>query len=183
MLSEIVVDDTLDQKPVRYRFHPAVRYFILALAALTAFYSAYFIIILIPSIQKFTIAFKLISIITLYVSLNSIYKHLTSLNSVIISKDSLELRFLLRKRIIIPWSSLIKMDIYKVITHYWKVIYRNNQGDTKTFKTSLAFPGIVQILLSIQDHKPDVELNDLLSKVLQFKRNTIPKPEETNPEA
>lgn len=164
----------------RYRFHPLVRFFMLFLGALTAAYSIYFIAILIPHTANLTIFFKIVSVVVLYVSLSTMYTHLAGLNSVYVMQDRLELRFLLRKRIVVTWDKLIKMDIYKVITHYWKLEYIDNKGNKRIFKTSLAFPGIINLLIDIQDRKPDVELNELLKQVLLYRRKTTsPIPSET----
>jgi hypothetical protein len=65
------------------------------------------------------------------------------------------------------------MEIYKVITHYWKIEYINSKGDKKIFRTSLAFPGIMNAITKIQDNKPDIELNELLKQVLLYKRSKI----------
>jgi len=143
------------------------------LSIIAAIYSIYFIVFLIPRYQNVTLFFKIISVVVLYISGSTLFKHLTSLNSVIIGNECLELRFLLRKRIIIPWYNFIGMEIYKVITHYWKLIYNDSKGKKRIFKTALAFPGIMNILLSIQDKKPDLELNELLRQVLIFKRSNL----------
>jgi len=143
----------------------------LLLSSIVAGYCVYFIVYLIPRIQNVTMFLKIVTIVVLYVSISAIIKHLTSLNSVLIKDDSMELGFLLRTTIHIEWQKLIRMDIYKVITHYWKISYLDEINQNRIFKTSLAFPGIIQILLLIQDHKPEVEMNDLLRNVLIYKRN------------
>jgi len=90
-----------------------------------------------------------------------------------VNNDEIILGFILRKKIVIPWQNLVGMEIFKVITHYLKVIYIDNRNVRKVFKTSLAFPGIINLLLMIQDNKPDVELNELLKQVLIFKRTQL----------
>jgi hypothetical protein len=179
MPDEIIIPEPLDREPVSYKFLPTVRYFTLAIAALTVFYSLYFIIMIIPRIVNSAIIFKILSIFMLYFSASTLYKHLTGLNIVTITNDALILRFILKKRITIPWSNLKRMEIYRAITHYWKIVYIDNTGVEKTYKTSLSFPGVVQILFNVLEHKPDLEMNDLLSKVLQFKKRA----QESTPEA
>ncbi len=180
MQDEIVIEPQKTPRAVRYRFHPLVRFFMIALGLITAGYSIYFITILIPHTANYTIFFKIISVVVLYIACNTTYNHLTGLNSVIIYEDRLELRFLLRRTISLTWDNLIGMEIYKVITHYWKLTYIDKKGNKRIFKTSLAFPGIINILLTIQDIKPDIELNDLLRQVLLFKRKTTtPPPQDT----
>jgi len=156
--------------PARYRFHPLVRWFMLLLSSVTAIYTLWFIIVLIPRVGHVSYIFKILSVIILYIAVNTLYKHLTALNTVIIRPDKLELHFLLRRNIFIPWDRLMKMDIYKVITHYWKIYYTDEQDKQHLFKTSLAFPGIMNILLNIQDRKPDLAMNELLTNVLAYKR-------------
>jgi len=170
------VSDIINQEPTvstktkLYRFHPLVRFSMILLSIIAGGYSLYFIFILIPRFQDVTVFCKIVSAVVLYIALSTLYKHLTALNSVIIRDDRLELSFLLRKRIIIPWHRLEEMQIFKVITHFWKLSYLDENGQHKTFRTSLAFPGIMTILLSIQDKKPDLKMNELLSQVLQYKR-------------
>lgn len=133
----------------------------------------FFIIVLIPRYESATLFFKIASVIVLYVSSQTLFKHLTSLNSVIIDKDKIELRFLVRKMITIDWDNLTGMEIYKIITHFWKLTYLDNHGKKRIFKTSLAFPGIMDILISIQNHKPELEMNELLKQVLLYKRSRL----------
>jgi hypothetical protein len=166
-------DEVTITKPIRFRFHPLVRYFMILLAAIAAFYSIYFITILIPRYENATIFIKITSVAILYFSGSTLYKHLTSLNSIIISNDGIVLGFILKNNIRISWNNLIKMEIYKVITHYWKIYYTDKTGISKVFKTSLAFPGIMEILCEIQEKKPDVELNELLKQVLLYKRSRL----------
>lgn len=170
MSENVTPDHQPATKPMLYRFHPLVRFSMILLSMIAAGYGIYFIFILIPRYHDVTSFFKIVSVVVLYVALHTLYKHLTSLNSVIIRDDRLELGFLLRKKIIIPWTKLIEMKIYKAITHFWKITYKNDDNKVKSFKTSLAFPGIMDILLMIQDKKPDVEMNELLSQVLKYKR-------------
>ncbi|MFO7660662.1 MAG: hypothetical protein R6V77_07095 [Candidatus Cloacimonadaceae bacterium] len=170
MSENVTPDKQPTTKPKLYRFHPLVRFSMILLSMIAAGYSIYFIFFLIPRYQDVTAFVKIASVVVLYVALNTLYKHLTSLNSVIIRDDRLELSFLLKKKIVIPWFKLTGMQIYKVITHFWKITYKDDNDVVKTFKTSLAFPGIMDILLKIQDQKPDIEMNELLSQVLQYKR-------------
>jgi len=172
MPDELIEIQPEPQKAIRFRFHPLVRFSMLLMGLVAAGYSLYFIAFLIPQTANYTIFFKIISVVVLYVSLSTTYTHLTSLNTVIIRDGQLELHFLIRRNIIVPWHNLLSMDIYKVITHYWKINYLDNKGIKRTFKTSLAFPGIMKILITIQDRKPDVELNNLLEQVLLYRRKT-----------
>jgi hypothetical protein len=145
----------------------------MSLSLIAGAYSVFFIIVLIPRYESATLFFKIASVIVLYVSSQTLYKHLTSLNSVIISVDKIELSFLVRKTIVINWDNLTGMEIYKFITHYWKLTYLDKNGEKRIFKTSLAFPGIMDILISIQNHKPDLEMNELLTQVLLYKRSRL----------
>jgi hypothetical protein len=153
-----------------YRFHPAVRIFMLFIASLTGIYTAYFMFIMIPTAPTGSIFFKILSVVILYVSGTTVYTHLTALNAVVIRADSLEFRYLLKRNILIPWNRLQKIEIFKVITHYWRTTYTDDKGATKTYKTSLAFPSVMQILMNIQDHCPELEMNELLKQVLIYKR-------------
>lgn len=171
MLSEKEKEISNTFRAKRFRFHPFVRFSMILLSIIAASYSIYFIFVLIPKYQSATLFFKIISVVVLYISLSTFYKHLTSLNSVIIRDDKLELKFLLRKSIVIPWVRLSGMEIYKVITHFWKLIYIDEKGAKRIFKTALSFPGIMEILLMIQDQKPELEMNELLRQVLLYKRS------------
>jgi hypothetical protein len=169
--------DTIEKQeslqPVKFSFNPLVRWFMLALATVVALYSLYFIISVIPRVPGATLFVKTLSVLVLYLSLNAIYKHLTSLNRVVIGSDKLILSFLLRRTIRIPWDQLLGMEIYKVITHYWKLDFLDEQSKRKTFRTSLAFPGIMTILILIQQRKPDLKLNPLLEQVLLYKKQKL----------
>lgn len=169
----------IDLKVTRYRFHPFVRGLMILLSSVALCYSVYFIVFLIPKTPGVTTFFKAVSVIILYVSLSTLYKHLTSLNSIRMSEDDLVFTFLLRKRITIPWGNLVGMEIYKAVIHYWKVAYIDSLGNKKTFKTSLAFPGIMNILIQIHNRKNNLEMNELLSKVLEYKTKLATQNEES----
>jgi hypothetical protein len=154
---------------LRFRFHPVVRALMIFLSSIALGYSIYFIVFLIPNIAGVTNFFKIVTVVVLYVSGSTLYKHLTSLNSIRMSNESLEFTFLLRRKITIPWDKLIRMEIYKVVVHYWKITYMDQYGNKKQFKTSLAFPGIMNALLHIYKMKSDIEMNELLQKVLEYK--------------
>ena len=157
----------------RFRFHPLVRYLMIVLSFTALVYSVYFILVLIPRYGDVSLFMKATSVLILYVAGNTLYKHLFTLNSVEISSTGLQLGFILRKRIFISWDRLLRMDIYKVITHFWKVVYQDEQGNKREFKTSLAFPGIMEILSAINEFKPDLEMNELLTGVLNYKRTKL----------
>ncbi len=159
--------------PTRYRFHPLVRIPMLTVGFLAIALSLYFIFFLIPRYQNVSLFFKLVSVFVLYVALSSVYRHLSSLNTILILPDVLQLNFLLRRTIIIPWERLLGMEIGKNLTHWWKIHYVDDKGIRQVFRTSLAFPGIVSVLLKIQDICPDIELNDLLRNVLLYKRKQM----------
>jgi hypothetical protein len=167
------IEKTESLQPISFRFNPLVRWLMLIIATITAFYSVHFIIYTIPRIPSATLFVKFLSVLVLYVALDTIYKHLTGLNQVIIGADRLTLKFLLRHYISFPWDNLTQMEIYKTITHYWRFSYINDRGESKTFKTSLAFPGIMTILILIQERKPDIKLNPLLEQVLLYKKQKL----------
>jgi len=170
MYPELDNKDTNKIIATRYRFHPFVRFFMLSLASITAAYSVYFIFVLIPRYSSATLFVKILSVVILYVSLRTIYKHLTALNSVIVSEDKLELKFLARKNITIPWQNISELKIYKVITHYWEMAYFDSKGVQKIFKSSLAYPGIINLLISIHAKNPSIKMNELLSQVIIYKQ-------------
>lgn len=160
------------RKPTRYRFHPFVRFSILLLASIVTIYCIYFIVILIPKNSNSTLFSKLVSILVLYVALNSIYRHLTGLNSVIIFADKIKFNFVIKRSISISWQEIISMQIYKKITHFWKIEYIDKKGAKNELITSLAFPGIMEILDKILEYKPDLEMNELLRQVIIYKQKT-----------
>jgi len=159
----------LKMKTIRYGFNPLIRAIMLISSFVFFSVSIYSIMILIPR-NSTSILVKVITVLTLYASSLSLYKHLFSLNSVEISDDNLNLIFLCRKSKTLEWAMIKKIGIFNAVKHYFQISYFDVKGSEQQYINSLAFPGIMKALILIHDLHPEIEMNDLLLRVISYKK-------------
>lgn len=161
--------------PVRYRFHPLIRWVMIAFTALIAGYSIYFLVRWVNADTP--MFFKITPLVILYIGLDSLFRHLTALNEVIFTPECLWLRFIIKPAIPIPWDNLRALQLQKRITYYLYIGYTDLKGQQKLYKTPASFPKMTEILYNIADLAPQVEMNEELAKMVAYLREIADKPE------
>jgi len=165
--------------PVRYRFHPLIRWVMILFTGMIVAYTGYFLVRWVNSATP--MFFKITPLVILYIGLDSLFRHLTSLNQVIFTEECLWLRFVLKPSIPIPWESLKSMRLQKRITYYLYIEYTDLKGRDKIYKTPASFPKMTEILFNIADLAPGISMNKELENMIVYLRElSAKKPEETN---
>jgi len=85
MPREIKIKSIRNQLPVRYRYNPWVRGLMLGFAALVLVYTLFFLVKVVNG--NMPLFFKILPLIILFVSLDSILRQTTSLNCVLFGPD------------------------------------------------------------------------------------------------
>ncbi len=152
--------------PLIFRFPWYVRSFLILIAGVTAAYSLYFLTFHVYS--DMPIFFKLLPTMILYISLDTVYRHLTSLNKVIFTADTLELVYIARKRLVLPYSNITNIVLKKKITYYVQIHYLDLDGNQKVYQGNASFPKMLTILLKVYELCPNLELEDKMRDALEY---------------
>ncbi|MDD4309782.1 MAG: hypothetical protein PHO32_05335 [Candidatus Cloacimonetes bacterium] len=169
MPREIQIKSIKNRLPVRYRYSPLVRAFMLSLSAVIFAYSIFFLVRFVNAdTPKF---FKILPLMITFVALDSILRQTTSLNCVYFYKDRIQFSYLLKRKLEIPYNSILTMQLDRKITYSLKIGYTNSAGVKQQFKTPASFPKILEIILNIADLSPNVELNDFMAKAVEHLRS------------
>lgn len=163
--------------PVRYRFHPLIRWIMIAFTALIAGYTIYFLVRWVNA--ETPLFFKVTPLVILYIGLDSLFRHLTALNEVIFTPECLWLRFIIKPSIPIPWENIQSMQLQKRITYYLYIGYTDLKGRKRIYKTPASFPKMTEILFNIADLAPAVLMNEELDKMIAYLRELAIKPEKS----
>ncbi len=154
--------------PIRFSFPWYVRFFLILIAGVTAIYSLFFLTNYVYSDTP--IFFKLLPTMILYVSLDTVFRHLTSLNRVTFTQDSLVLQAIAKKKLVIPYVNINNLVLKKRITYYVQIHYLDLDGNQKVYQSNASFPKMLTILLTIYDMSPNLELDEKLKDALEYIR-------------
>lgn len=168
MPGEIKIKSIRSSLPVRYRYSPFIRIFMLAFACLVFAYTLYFLLAVVNADTP--MFFKLLPLGIMFVCLDSILRQVTSLNSVIFLQDSIRFTYMAKKNVEIPYDSIISLDLFKHITYYMHLRYRDADGHEQLFKTPASFPKVLEIILNIADLAPNVKVTGILAQAVEHLR-------------
>jgi len=157
-----------DLIPISYRYNPWIRYPMLLISSSVIVYTVYFLVLQIN--QNTPLLMKIIPFIILYVALDSILRHIASLNSVTFTPDMLILGFLAKRSIRIPYDRIIRFEIMRKITLYLILFYADEDGRERTFRTNLSFPNMIKVLMGIEDMAPQLQIDEKMRAALQIYR-------------
>jgi len=141
----------------------------LGFAALVLVYTLFFLVKVVNG--NMPLFFKILPLIILFVSLDSILRQTTSLNCVLFGPDYIRFSYLVKRKLEIPYTSIIQLDLEKRLTYYLQLRYHDANGVEQTFKTPASFPKILEIILNLADLSPQVKLNGMLSKAVEHLRS------------
>jgi hypothetical protein len=168
-----------DSMPVRYRVHPLRRLFGIAINTVLII-SALNLMFTKVNLDSSNFI-KVTLLVILYIGIDSLYRHLTSLNEVIFTPECLWLRFVLKRGIPIPWENIKSVVLEKRITYYVYIGYVDLKGKRQVYKTAASFPRMIEILFNIADLAPHIGMNDELKKMIDVLRElTFGKQETEN---
>lgn len=168
MPREIKVRLVRDRMPVRYRVHPLIRFFMIGISVLIGAYALFFLFTYVFTDSPWLV--KFLPIMILFVALDSVLRHVTSLNSVIFTPECLWLRFLLKPSLAIPWEKIQSMEFRKTLTYYVYLTYLDARGNKRVFKTNASFPKMLEIMYNIADLTPNLAMDEKLAKMINYLR-------------
>jgi len=117
-------------------------------------------------------------LLVLFVSLDALFRHFTTLNSVIFTPECLWFRYLLLPSVPIEYEKISSMELRKVITYYMFLEFTDRRGKTRVLKSPASFPRMMEIMYNIADLAPQARLNDELDKMVGVIRRMKEKQSE-----
>ena len=121
---------------------------------------------------------KVLPLLVLFVSLDALFRHFTTLNSVIFTPECLWFRYLLLPSVPIEYEKISSMELRKVITYYMFLEFTDRRGKTRVLKSPASFPRMMEIMYNIADLAPQARLNDELDKMVGVIRRMKEKQSE-----
>ncbi len=150
--------------PVRYRVPVVTR--VLGIGA-HILISGYFIWLLFTKITlESPFLLKILPILALFVSLDALLRHFSSLNSVVFTPECVWFRYLLLPSRAVEYENIRTMELRKVITYYMFLTYTDQRGKVRVLKNPASFPKMIEIMYNIYDLAPQAQLDPELQKMM-----------------
>jgi len=141
------------------------------------------LLILFTSLNKSTsIWLKIIPLVVLFVALDNLLRHLTTLNSLVFTPDYICLKYLLLPSVRVPYDSISKLELRKEITYNVYITFTDNKGKTRVLKCPASFPRMIEILYNISELAPQAQMNEELAKMVNVIRDIKSKGEKVSNE-
>ncbi len=155
--------------PARYAVKPLPRILAILAHVLITGWCLYFLFTGVSQNSPWWV--KFLPLVVLFVSLDTLFRHLTSLNSVTFTEEGLELRYPLRPAIYIDYAQISSMELRKIVTYYMFLGYTDGSGKARILKTAASFPRMLEIMYNIADLVPQCALNEYLAKMVKVMRD------------
>ncbi|MCB5224916.1 MAG: hypothetical protein WCY21_05200 [Candidatus Cloacimonadaceae bacterium] len=164
MPRKLNIETVRGRMPVRYRVPVVSR--VLGISA-HLLISGYFIWLLFTKItQESPYMLKILPILALFVSLDALLRHFSSLNSVVFTPECVWFRYLLLPSRAVEYENIKTMELRKVITYYMFLTYTDQRGKVRVLKNPASFPKMIEIMYNIFDLAPQVQLDPELQKMM-----------------
>lgn len=96
--------------------------------------------------------------------MDSVLKHLLSLNSITFWDEGLKFSYLAKKSFSLPYRDIVSMYLKRHVTYYLYLTYKQTDGSIGTFRTKASFPKILEIMTNIYDLVPHLEIPDEVTR-------------------
>ncbi len=149
--------------PRKYRFNQFIRWFVIVFGIAATIYAFWTIFERIDADSSKVI--KIAPFVIIFFAFNAVLRNLFSINVITFTESDLIFSFILKKKVIIPWSSIKSMS-YGIGRQRSVVIEYDKDGELTKFSMLLGFPRMLEILNSIAEMCPDIEYDDFLEKII-----------------
>ena len=112
------------------------------------------------------ILMKILPLVVLFISLDALFKHFTTLNSVIFTPECLWFRYLILPSVPIDYDKISRMELRRVVTYYMFLKITDQKGRERVLKSPASFPKMMEIMYNIADLAPQVQMNEELDKMM-----------------
>ncbi|HRY83468.1 MAG TPA: hypothetical protein P5533_02420 [Candidatus Cloacimonadota bacterium] len=166
MPRQLNIESIKDKIPVRYRIHLVARLTMIAFALAIAGYSIFFLFSFVRADTP--LFYKILPLVICFVGVDSLLKHLLTLNSITFYEDHLRMGYLAKAGLDIPYQNMISMELNKKITFYLHLTYRDEKGETNLFRVKGSFPKILEIILGLYELVPQLTLDPKMQKTCEY---------------
>lgn len=112
---------------------------------------------------------KFSPIVILLLSINSLVRNLFTLNSMKLTKDKISFRYIGKRAVNVDWTDFTKMILANGKRKAVCLIYMD-KGEEKDFRFFLSFPHILEVINSIAECSPHIELDEFMGTIVVSKK-------------
>ena len=160
--------------PLRYGTKAIMRYMSLLFTLILCGYAV--MVIFSQAYQNTFFLMKILPFLIIFYSINHIYRNIFTLKNITIKDNELVLFYLLKKKIIIKWENIIKIETIITPRRYFN-LYFTNKTDEKIISIDMSFKNIIEILNYIKYFAPHIETDEFVSSLI-FKIDSFEKSNE-----
>lgn len=155
-----------DHLPVRYKVNSVGKFFSITLHLLISGWCLF--VILSPQLRAggWSVFYRVLPYVVLFVALDSLIRHLTALYAVIFTPECLWFRYLLKPSVAVEYDQIQSIELRKVITYYVFLTFSDKSGNKRILKHSAAFPKMMEIIYNIVDLAPQIVMDSELAKMV-----------------
>lgn len=168
MPRELKIESVRGRMPVRYRKPVAMTVLGIVANLLIAGYSVWLLFTQLKASSPWLL--KILPLVLLFVALDALIRHFTTLNSVIFTPECLWLSYLLLPSVPVEYDQISTMELKKVLTYQMILGFTDRQGKQRSIKSPASFPRMMEIMFNIADLSPQVRMNDELDKMISVIR-------------
>lgn len=160
--------------PLHFRFPLFTRYFTLILGILVILYSLFFIFTQINAdTSKFQ---KFLPFIIIFFAFDSVSRNLFTVNKISLFKDKIEFSYLAKKKVVIFWENVKKLESYQEKGKFFVIHYLDASGTIKKHFFPMAFKNIIDIINYIANFNEKIEMDEFVSSLVFIQKTK----EDTN---
>ncbi|MFO7895965.1 MAG: hypothetical protein R6U84_03445 [Candidatus Cloacimonadales bacterium] len=149
--------------PRTYRFNQFIRWFTLLLGVFAIAYALWVIFNKIDGDSSRIIKFA--PILILLLAVNSVIRNLFTLNSMKFYQDRISFRYIGKLPVDVKWSDFVSMKLSAGKRKAVQLIY-HDEGKERDFRFFLSFPHILEVINSIAEMAPQMELDDFMQSIV-----------------
>ena len=154
--------------PRTYKFNQFIRWFTLLMGFFAFAYAFWYGVLSGHISPDEKLWYKMVPFIIMFLAVNSIIRNLYTLNKVLFEEDKITFKYLGKKGISLRWESLLKMEY--LVKKRKAIIITFTEGESKKqFYFGASFPKLLEILNSIVEKVPEIELDDFLKSAVVTK--------------
>ena len=164
MSRKLNIESVQGRMPVRYRVPVITRVLGIAAHLLITAYFIWFLFTKVSTDSHFLM--RILPILAIFISLDALLRHFSTLNSVVFTPECIWFRYLLLPSRAVEYESITRMELRKVVTYYMFLTYTDQRGKTRILKNPASFPKMIEIMYNIYSLAPQAQLDPELEKMM-----------------
>ena len=161
----------LDNLPIFFTFPRFMRYVTLVIGFMLLVFSFY---VVFTQINGDSSTFKkILPFIIMFLAADSLFRNLFSLNKVSIYKDKVVFSYIAKKKLIVNWRKINKLETYQGKGKFFVLYYYDNVNskEIKKYYIPMAYNNILEIVNYIVYLSNDIQTDDFVKSLIYLKPN------------